>query len=74
MDFNNKKFYQLGEYWHSNESMRHKESAELASDIVAFFTEFQEQFKFTSLEVNIDCADPGFISQINTTAKRQGKY
>lgn len=43
MDFTGKKAYQLGEYWHSNESMRHKESAELASDIVSFFTKFQEQ-------------------------------
>lgn len=38
LDFINKKVYQLGEYWHCNQTMKYKESAELASDIVAFFT------------------------------------
>jgi len=51
--------------------MRFKESNELASDIVGFFSKFKEQFNINQLAVNIDCADPGFISQINTTASKQ---
>jgi len=69
-----KDVYKLAEYYHSNKNMRYKESKELASDLIKFYEEMKERYRFDSLDISVDNADPGFISQINTLAREQGKY
>lgn len=65
--------YKIGEYYHSNKTSRYKESVELAQDILTFYSEQKEIFKFQNLNCFVDSADRGFISLLNTEARKLGK-
>jgi len=65
--------WKLAEFYHSNKEMKFKESIELAKDIIYFYSKLKEKFKFDFLSVYVDSADPGFISLLNTEAKRMNK-
>ena len=67
----------VGEYYHSNKEQRFLESVELAQEILGFFTFFykkrglslKNQKLLKELDCFVDCADPGFISLLNTEAR-----
>ena len=66
--------YKLGEYYHSNKTMRFKESEELAKDLVGFYEGFRKKYNFNRLDVYVDSSDPGFYSQLNTVARKIQAY
>lgn len=65
--------WKVGEYYHSNKDERFLEAVELAQEVLAFFAQQKDKFKFKELDCFVDNADPGFISLLNTEARKQGK-
>jgi hypothetical protein len=65
--------WKVGEYYHSNKEERFLEAVELAQEVLAFFAQQKDKFKFKELDCFVDNADPGFISLLNTEARKQGK-
>jgi hypothetical protein len=63
----------VAEYFHSNKDQRFLEAIELAQEVLQFFQEQKDVFKFRNLDCFVDNANPGFISLLKTEARRQGK-
>ena len=49
------------------------ESVELAQSILKFYSEKKQEFNYQELMCYVDSADPGFISLLNTEARKLGK-
>ena len=67
------KLWKVGEYYHSNKEQKYLEAIELAQAILKFYQEWKDKLHFLELDCYVDNADQGFISLLNTEARRQNK-
>lgn len=67
------RIWKVAEWYHSNKEIQFLETIELAQAILTFFEKERVIFKFQFLTAYVDSADPGFISLLNTEARRQNK-